>query len=430
MKYRHSLRNRIVIAFCVFGCVLSMTYWLLLDASMSLVEDMVFENRLKNEIDGYLFRYSIDPAATLPYSTYIRGYIGTAGMPETHRKMVENLSEGFYETDGPNAIPGLDDYHVAVKRLPDQRGILYLFFDVGTVKVNEKYELIATVLLFGISFIVTAAGAGIGLLIAKKVIEPVTELSDRVAKSAPGELPVDLAGRFADDEVGFLARNLEESMRRIQRFIRREQEFTRDASHELRTPMTVIKGAVELIQQQPAYGEKSIFRPVNRIERAAHGMALTIDTFLWLAREDTGSDVELACDIGTVVRDAVSEHRSIFREKAIRVEVAENAAPVIRAPATVFRIVIDNLLRNAFQHTASGTIRMTVMESGIELFNTAHLDLPGDDLSAIQPNVRGKESGGFGLGLDIVERLCERFGWRLDIRGAAGSGTIVTLGFL
>ncbi len=428
MKYNHSLRNRILMAFCVFGFILAMIYWLLIEISMNDVEDMVFENRLRNEIVRYLDRRQTDENAILPHSIYIKSYIGFADMPKVYKDMAARLPEGLYETNGPGGIEGPAAYHLAIKIIPGQNELLYLFFDVGTLKIMTQFESIMRPILFFTTLIVTGIGGLLGLLIVKRVIAPVTELSNQIAKSGPDNLPMEISRRFADDEIGFLARTLEQSMQRIHALIQREKEFTRDASHELRTPVTVIKGAIELIAKTPAYQEQSLQRPVKRIERSVKGMAVTIDTFLWLAREDAEQDKHETCDVAVQVREAFTEHQYLFRDKKIRACLHENDAPVINAPAAVFKIVINNLLRNAFCYTRQGKISVTINAGGVEVFNTGFLNTSNEMELLPSPGLR-ENNGGFGFGLAIVKRLCDRFGWQLDIRDNPLEGTFATLNF-
>jgi signal transduction histidine kinase len=329
MKYRHSLRHRIILAFSVFGVLLSLLFGILVMMTIAITEDKIFENRLRSEVNGFLVRYQHDKSVALPRSAYMQGYLGTDDMPRFVKEMVGGLTDGYYETGGPYSIEGPENYHLAVKKMPEDDQYLYVLFDVGTMAFEEKYELFIFIILLVITVIVICIGVGIGIIIARKVIAPVTELAGHVACSGPDNLSVDLVGRFADDEIGLLARNLEQSMRRIQSFILREKQFTRDASHELRTPLTVIKGALELIEQLPAYQEKSLQRPIRRIERAVKGMALTVETFLWLALEESGQEKEHTCEVLPVVRDAYCEYCDLFKDKMIETELYQQGCPCI-----------------------------------------------------------------------------------------------------
>ena len=429
MKYHYSIRHRIIIAFCVFGLVLSVTYMLLIDGCMALAEDMVFEKRIRIEIEHYLSKFRTNPNTPLPYSTYIKGYLGTDRIPPGLRQMVQGLSEGMYETDGPGAIEGPGDYHVAIRQVPGSQMMLYLFYDVGRLKINEQYEMIIRVFLAAVSLLVAGVGAGIGVLLSRRIIAPLRELTRQVAQSRPHNLPLDISGRFADDEIGFLAKTLEESLQRIQSFVEREKAFTRDASHELRTPVTVIKGALELIEQLPVYTDKSLHGPLERVKRSVKGMAITIDTFLWLAREDAFETTDQACDVAAASRETFEEYAHLFKSRPVTASFRQLGSPAIDAPDAVFKIAVSNLLRNAFYHTPKGDVCLTVKPNAVEVFNSTAFDMPGNLRDVTAPHVRGKNSEGFGLGLAIVKRLCERFNWHLTIDSPHDGGTCVMLSF-
>ncbi|WP_320041512.1 HAMP domain-containing sensor histidine kinase [uncultured Desulfobacter sp.] len=423
MKYRYSLRNRIVIAFGLFGLFLAMTFWFFIDSSMGLVEDAVFRNRLKNEISYYLEQAKADPKCPLPSSRYINAYLDFASMPKAYKNMATGLSEGFYETNGPGAVKGPGDLHLGIKKIPG-KGALYLFYDVGTLKVEEKYESIVSLGLFGSSLLVAAIGAGLGAAVAGKIIEPVTKLTTIISQSDPDHLPVELGSAFARDEIGFLAKNLEQSMKRIRKFIEREKTFTRDASHELRNPLTVIKGAVELISQMPEYRDAALQRPLKRIEKSVAKMAVTIETFLMLAREDTALQPGQSCDVESLARTAFNEHRDQFENPLVETRYKADAHPRANAPAAVFRMVLDNLLRNAFYYTPEGRICLTVGQDYIRVSNSG--------AAGARPATPGeweKHPKGHGFGLNIVKQLCERFGWHLEISSGPGQDTCVILAF-
>ena len=431
MKYTHSLRNRILFTFCIFSFTLSMTYWLLLDVSMNIVEDMIFENRLRNEIAGFMNRYETDPETPLPHSVYIRSYIGLGGMPKADASIVRGLSEGLYETEGLGAIAGPVDYHIAIAALPGGRDLLYLFYNVGALRVKEQYEIVIRSLLLVIALTVTGLGGLFGALIAKRVIAPVTELAECVAQSEPDSLPMNLSMRFADDEIGLLARKLEQSMRRTHAFIQREQEFTRYVSHELRTPVTVIKGAVELLAAAPS-SRAPHEKQIQRIARALRTIELTMETFLWFARGDSSNVSEESCDIAAVAREAFKEHVLLNRNKSIRAVMHAEKAPVVNAPPAAFRIVLDNLLRNAFSYTSQGTVQLHVNQYRLEVLNTACSPFLEDIKTGLTDAVQVRhqhKTQGHGLGLEIVQKLCARFHWKIEISSRRDKGTRITLWF-
>jgi signal transduction histidine kinase len=424
MTFRHSLRTRIIIAFCLFGAVLGTVYAAAVYISLDLIDDHLVDNRLKQELEHIVVHHRHYSDIPLPTSPYIATYIGTASMPPHVRQMVGGLTEGLHE-----AYHGQDEYHIAVQRLPNLDSFLYLVYDVSGLEFTEKRKLnIGLVLVAGVILIIIL-GLWIGWLTSRKVMAPVSHLAEQVNKSGPNNLPTDLSKDFYQDEVGVLARALEQTMQRVETFVNREHQFTRDVSHELRTPVTVIKGAVELLKRHFAGGKKSAPQSLSRIDRSVGKMENIIETLLWLSREDGTDHQGSVFAVMPAVREVIEQNRYLIAGKPIEINLIARAEPQLRVPPPLFQIAITNLIRNALQSTPNGNITVEVRTDRV-LVSDSGVGIPARDLKTVtQPHVRGSGSEGFGLGLSIVSRLCDRFDWQLDIQSVVGSGTTVQLIF-
>lgn len=429
MKVRKTLRFRIVFSFCIFGFILVAIYELFLHTGISFGKDIVFVNILRSEIDNYLTQCSMNKKVVLPNSAYIKAYSDTHTMPVELRKTVQNLNDGFYETNGPYGIKGPANYHIAIKRVPGSDNRIYLFFDVGRFKMDERLSHFSLLTMLTGFIIVILSGWCIGLLVSSIITAPITRLADKVRAIDPEKSDCDLSGELSDDEIGFLAQTLKQNMLRTKALIEREKQFTRDASHELRTPLTIMKGALELIHDLPAYEDKSIQKPIKRIERSVEQMQLTIESFLWLAREEAVTDRHEKCDIFSVTRESIDQNRLIFQDKPIEIQFLAEERPTISVPPPVFQVIINNLLKNAFHFTIKGKISIYLDKDHIRVADTG-MGIDHAVMSTVTKlHVRGKNSQGFGLGLAIVTRLCEKYGLRFTIESSANQGTKVEVWF-
>ncbi len=424
MTFRHSLRTRIIIAFCLFGAVLGTVYATAVYISLDLIDDHLVDNRLNQELEHIVVHHRQYSDIPPPTSPYITAYIGTASMPPHVREMVGGLTEGLHE-----AYHGQDEYHIAVQRLSNLENFLYLFYDVSGLEFTEKRKLnIGFVLAAGVILII-ALGLWIGWLTSRKVMAPVSHLAEQVEKSGPDNLPTDLSRHFYQDEVGVLARALEQAMQRVEAFVNREHQFTRDVSHELRTPVTVIKGAVELLKRHFAAEKKSAPRSLSRIERSVTKMESIIETLLWLSREEAAVIRAPAFDVLPAVREVIDQNQYLIVDKPLEIELITRADLQLTVPPTLFQIALTNLIRNALQYTLNGKITVDVRADRVVVSDTG-AGIASKDLTTVtQPYMRGSESDGFGLGLSIVSRLCDRFGWQLEIESVIGSGTSAQLIF-
>jgi len=425
MKFRHSLRSRIVIAFCFFGGILGSVFALIVYISLDYIDDSLINNSLKQEIGHISRHYQQNHEVAIPASPFIKIYRGTTSMPAPLKEMVVRFPEGLYE-----AYLGEEEYHIAVLTLPNLDDPLYLLFKVSTMEFTEKRKFrIAMVLLTGVIMVV-GLGLWMGWLTSRKVIAPVIYLSDQVNKFRPGDLPADLSKDFIDDEVGTLATALDESMKRIEAFVEREHQFTRDASHELRTPVTVIKGAVELLCKQLNPAEASVLRPLYRIQRQAANMEKIIEALLWLSREEIPTDLYQTFSTLSLVRDTIEENRKIIADKAIEINLVAEGNPVLNVPEPLIKIALTNLIQNSVRYASKGHITVYVRDDRLLVSDTG-AGINGIELKNIMKrDVRGIGSKGFGLGLSIVQRLCDRFGWQFEIESEVGRGTTVQLIFI
>ena len=312
---------------------------------------------------------------------------------------------------------------MAVKRLPHQKKTLYLFLDIGELEVTLAHKRLLTVVsVIGVC-IVCVVAFFLSVMVSRRITAPLHQLLEKVKRTGPDSLPTNISESFKDEEILILTRALDRSMHRIKGFLEREKRFTRDASHELRTPVTIIRGAVEILQQNPEYRKDSIRRPLDRIDRAVRDMEEIIETFLWLGRSDAAFDPDQTCDLTEVARQIVDSYGETAVKKGIHIELREDAAPLLSAPPAIPSIVLSNLLRNAIHFTPSGEVSITIQKDRLRVADTGR-GISSEVLSRVtKPHVKSRSSPGFGLGLDIVKRLCERFGWTLDIQSREGCGT-------
>ena len=423
MIFRHSIRQRIIMAYSIFGVVLSIVFGCVVYVSLDYIDDNLVNTTLVHEMDRLGKRYDENIDTLMPNSPNILVFQGTAAMPAFVLELVDGIGEGIHERYYERV-----EYHVAAKSFPNRIDPLYLIYDVSSLEFMESRHLKIGSVLAASCVLVITIGVWIGVLTSQRVIAPVAYLSDQVDRWGPGSLPTDLAERFCKDEVGVLAQALEEASSRIEAFVKREQEFTRDTSHELRSPVTVIKGAAELLKHRTDTGDDRIRKPLLRIERAVTNMEHIIENLLWLAREENHEFRE-TCAAAAVIQESIEQLEQVMSNKPISVIINQKANPILQAPAPIFRITFVNLIQNAFRHTTHGEITIEILDDRIVIADSGEGidDCDVDKLTA--PHVRGLTSTGFGLGLTIVERLCTRFGWRFELDSEIGCGTTATLFF-
>lgn len=296
-------------------------------------------------------------------------------------------------------------------------GRLYITYDVTTHAHQEA--IAALVLALGVCAIVAVAGfAAAG--ISRRLVEPVTSLADRLTQIDPGERHVRIGAHFAGNELEPIARSIDTFMERLDGFVEREQSFTATASHELRTPLAVMRGAVELLETQAA-DRPGAAKALVRIQRAVREMTEFTDALLALSREqlaETATDT--TCDVNAVLARIVEDQRSVAPDKRIVLDVEAGTNLRVAAPESMVAMTIGNLVRNAVQH---GTGQEVLCRSrGRELWVSNAGTLPASGLAAT-PRRFTTHPGGHGMGLYLVRRICERYGWAIRLENSKGEVT-------
>ncbi len=418
MRFSRSLRFRVATAFAVTGGVISLVAAVGLYAGVRDAGERLIDETLNAEIQDYLSRRTRNPGSQPPATATLLGYVlpaqqGESGPPPA----IATWPPGVHDT----TLRGIH-YRVAIA---DREGSRYFLLYNETHFRQQQARLIAY--LAGFVVLMTLLAGGLALWLAERVIEPVKELARRVRDVRPDSHPERLAEDFPQDEVGELAQAFEQTLDRLADFIDRERAFTADVSHELRTPIAAIRGAAEVLLADATRPEKDRQR-LERIERGAADMADLSTALLAMARErddERREPVELA----SLIEESVDKHRHLLGSRPVDVSLEVLARPRVTADANLLAIVIANLLRNSFTYTERGSVRIRLDEHALSVSDTG-LGIPRAALDKVfQRLYKGAHSEGAGIGLSLVKKICDRYGWTIALDSEEGRGTRAVLRF-
>jgi signal transduction histidine kinase len=421
VQVRRSLRNRVAVTLAVFGGVVSLVLAALIYLGSQDLERRLIDDTLTAELDDYVVRRERNPHSLPERTATIRAFVFTPdGDSIQVPKAVTELTPGRHRL----VLDGIP-YRAAVRRVGEQH--FAVLYDVTALKRREQGFL----LMLAVSVLmITVISALAGRWLAGRTIAPVTELIRRVSERHPEEdAPPPLAEQFPWSEVQQLATDFDNYLLRLHDFIERERLFTGDVSHELRTPLAVIQGATDLLIADPDIHGKNRLR-IARIDRAVAEMRDISGALLALAREQEAPAENTGdCDVVAVVEELVTRHRQLLHGKPVTLNVNVIAAPKVAADHAVLAMTIGNLLRNALTFTDSGEVLITLESGAIQVEDTGQGLQTPDIQQLFRPYVRGGDSSGAGLGLSLVQRLCQRQGWHITLANRQGGGTIARLTF-
>jgi signal transduction histidine kinase len=425
MTRKVGLGERFGRAFLIQGILIALAAILGVYAAAFAIEEILIKQALREEANYFWEKRRENPAFSLPDTLNLTAFMSAAGEGGPTPEALRRLEPGFHH------LPDQPEFSVVYVTENDSRR-LYLVFDgeqVGELALYFGLVPLASVLI--VIYLLT----WLGYRLSRSALSPILWLSRQVHKLDP-EAPdaavfstESLPGN-PDREIVALADALERLSRRINEFAERERNFTRDASHELRSPLTVIKIAADMLLSEQEL-DTPARNSVLRIRRAAADMEELTEVFLLLAREsEHGLSTNPVC-VNDIIAEELDRSRVRLGTKPVEVTVRTDCRLITEASDKVLSVLFGNLIRNAFDYTDSGTVTIRVDPGSVSIEDSGR-GMRGEDVDrAFEPFFQGgsRQRGGHGVGLTIVKRLSDRFGWPVHVSSEIGVGTRVLVEF-
>ena len=365
-----------------------------------------------------------------PISNYLTGLLPAE---------VASHGEKPFTIDAPGA-----DFRVIARALPNNAGTVVAAqslsdLDRTTSRLGYLFALIGLALLL---LIALAART-----VIKVSLRPLEDAEKTAEEIAAGNLSARMPQANPTTEVGRLVSSLNVMLARIEDAfaVRSESEnklrrFVADASHELRTPITAIRGFSELHRQGAVTGEKETTELIGRIENESMRMGSLVEDLLLLARLDQAREMKSKpVDINKVVEDAVISARAAGPEHPVTVNSSSDELFTLGDEVRIYQVVA-NLLANARAHTPIGTpitVSVTSSNAGVEIsVADKGPGLSSEDQKRIFERFYRADSSrvrtgpdGSGLGLSIVDAVMRAHGGSVSVQSTPGEGATFTLLF-
>ena len=394
----------------------------------TIVQDFLVQEALEAEAEYFWSLYQADDLQALPDTANLRGYITLENNIQDVPVELRSYVDGFL---GRVTFAGKQPTLYVSER---NGARLYLVFDSENVSELAFYFgilplSVALVLIYGLSFLTYR--------LSHKAISPIVRLADYLEKYRFGQTHeltqdiLDMRG-LANAEVDVMIDAMDHFTSRLDAFIDRERIFTRDASHELRTPIAVFKGSLDLLQKDKERSAAD-HKALARMRRTILDMEGLIETLLLLARGEELEPPKDKVKINELIPEYIDQVASMAQSRDIKLSMIESAELWLRAPERVIQILVINLLRNGISYTQEGSVEIELSSSEIIVRDTGVGMTSKEVDQAFDPFFRGEKvrtnTSGHGLGLSIVKRLVHQFGWRIRVQSHVGEGTEVTIAF-
>jgi heavy metal sensor kinase len=353
------------------------------------------------------------------------------------RQALENASQGFatFETV---ELPDQHPIRVLTKPVILEGRVVNLV-QAGmslerTYRTGQRFLLIlAAMLPVGLAL----AGGG-GWLLARRSLKPVLLMTQAAQRISAYHLSERLEETGSGDELDQLARTLNESFQRLDDSFNQMRQFSADASHELQTPLTVLKGELEVALRSPRSNEEYKGTMASALEEVDR-LAKLVEGLLFLARAESGvlRIDRQSVDLTKIVQLVCDELAQLADKEGVDVRCKSKDPVTLFGDPILLRQLVRNLIQNGLKYTpAGGKVEISVHRDG--QFATLAVSDNGEGVSEEDQErifqrffratrSRSDHGGGAGLGLSIVKSIADAHRGEVEIDSHSGQGSTFTV---
>jgi len=387
--------------------------------SNEILEDDLLARQTEFELKNIEELLAQDPGAALPSSASLSIYLDSRKDSQPIPDYIAALADGVHHDIK------IDDkaYHVMIARSGDDR--IYLRSDVTEIERSEQLLsvilLVAWVVLLCIMFVIAK-------LLSQKLAGPIAQLSQELARINPDQRGIRLGHRFEDDEVGRIAQAFDSYTEKMDDYVEKQMAFAAMASHELRSPLTIVQTSADLISCRRQEDADTVIH-LEKIQRASANMTNMIHALLAVTRdqpiENAGQKVALRELVDEITETMAPE----IKVKQIEIENRLSADSGVEADRTLLNVVLTNLIKNGVKHGERSRITVDMQDSVLAIADNG-IGIDEDSLRHIFDfGYRGQNSQGYGVGLYISKLICDYQGWGLELAPNPEGGIIARIRF-
>lgn len=393
-----------------------------------LLRQLLVREALTEEANYFWQVIHENPQAPLPATKNLRAYL----LPrdgESLPQAAHDLSLGYHD------YHHLENFNVAFLSEDDSGKQLLILFNRSGV---DSLVLLFGILPLSLVLIVLYVSLYLSYRFSIKLLSPAKYLADKIRATDlrtinKKDFINEIDAAKYDSEITTIAEAIGELAERVHLFVERETYFTRDVSHELRSAITIMKMAGELLSTHEL--TQSQAQLLKKIIHAAMDMEELTEFFLLLAREESQTQFKQPINVNHIAQQEIDKLALMAVNHNVPINFDNQAPCTVTGSEQVLSVLCGNLLRNALLYTQEGSVtivvdanKMIVKDTGVGISEDKQLTI-FDCFERELPNNKPERVKGYGVGLSIVKRLCDRFSWQIMLESQKNQGTTVTVSF-
>ncbi|MGD8840495.1 MAG: HAMP domain-containing sensor histidine kinase, partial [Gammaproteobacteria bacterium] len=375
------LFRKIMISILLASTVFMSLLTIVIYYSNEALENDLLDSQTEFELEHIRKLLTLDPDAPLPGSASLSVYLDSRRDALPIPDYLAGLEVGVHhdlKLDGKA-------YHVLVSPHGDDR--IYIRYDVTDIEHSEDLLQIILVTAWVVLLVMIFF---IARILSSRLSRPIEEISEALSRIDPDQRGVRLGEHFADDEVGRIAQAFDTYTAKMDDYVEKQMAFAAMASHELRSPLTIVQTSTDLIASRSA--DPDILSHLEKIQRAAGGMANMIHALLAVTRDRPESQPQQTVYLRQLVGEILESLQPEIHAKRIEIDNRIGAEAAVQADPTLLTVVLTNLIRNAVKHGDRSSI-LIEMRDGVLSIADSGIGIDPESLKRIFDfGYRGQQS--------------------------------------
>jgi signal transduction histidine kinase len=412
-----SAKQLTFIYFSIVAFVIILIHGTVLDSTLEGIEKLSIQNRLLLQKESIVEKSKLSQESrSFKIDEFTTGYMDRVTLPDLVDENIFLPIDEAIEIQQSNSL-GTEFFLMKLATSNKQEQFIYVVhndpaFELGEEEImwTQSWQPLISLVLLLIALLVV-------MRISERLTAPISVFAKQIASRSPDDTSdIELPPGIATKELLQLVDSYNKNQQQKNALIERERAFNRMASHELRTPLMVMKGATNLL----SYSNEAEFikKQQTRLQSATNEMNDFIEALLSLTKSEKDLELSHRKVSKAEIMAIVDTHSALLNTKpvVVNIEIKQNIEIIM--PEVAFKLLLGNLLKNAFRCTSLGEVNIVVDGQSISVNDTG---------CGLYHKQRGDE--GHGLGLLITRDICRKYNWQFELvnNDAGGCSAIISL---